>query len=41
MSIGQPSRGKPLYLAGPDVQEIFTTLADTGEATAYTALNRS
>ena len=32
-----------LHLAGPDVQEIFSTLADTGEATDYavavTALN--
>ena len=32
-----------LHLTGPDVQEIFSTLADTGEAidyaTAVTALN--
>ena len=26
-----------LHLAGPDVQEIFSTLADTGEATDYAA----
>jgi len=26
-----------LHLAGPDVQEIFSTLADTGEATDYSA----
>ena len=25
-----------LHLAGPDLQEIFTTLPDTGEATDYT-----
>ena len=33
----QRRRAMLLHLAGPDVQEIFSTLADTGEATDYTA----
>ena len=33
----QQRRAMLLHLAGPDVQEIFSTLADTGEATDYAA----
>ena len=33
----QRRRAMLLHLAGPDVQEIFSTLADTGEATDYAA----
>ena len=33
----QRRRAMLLHLAGPDVQEIFSTLADTGEATNYAA----
>ena len=31
----QRRRAMLLHFAGPDVQEIFSTLADTGEATDY------
>lgn len=37
----QRRRAMLLHLAGPDVQEIFSTLADTGEATDYAAADRS
>ena len=33
----QQRRAMLLHLAGPEVQEIFSTLADTGEATDYSA----
>lgn len=33
----QRRRAMLLHLAGPDVQEIFATLADTGKATDYVA----
>ena len=33
----QRRRATLLHLAGPDVQEVFSTLADTGEATDYAA----
>ena len=33
----QRRRAMLLHLAGPDVQEIFSTLPDTGEATDYAA----
>ena len=33
----QRRRAMLLHLAGPDVQEIFSTLPDTGEATNYAA----
>ena len=35
----QRRRAFLLYLAGSDAQGIFSTLADTGAATDYTALN--